>query len=86
MKSILEETRFSVPIGRRYQRPGAGVTCCSRTDCWRATRGACDAQASGYNPYAAKQPHFPPRAKRVISLFMSGGVSHLDTFDPEARA
>src|SRR5579871_4346013 len=27
-----------------------------------------------------KQPHFKPRAKSVISLFMSGGVSHVDTF------
>src|SRR5258707_3927445 len=45
--------------------------------------GACDAKASGYNPYAPKPPHFAPRAKRVISLFMSGGVSHLDTFDPK---
>ena len=34
--------------------------------------GACDAQARGYNPYAPKQPHFAPRATRVISLFMSG--------------
>lgn len=31
----------------------------------------------------AKQPHFPARAKSVISLFMSGGVSHIDTFDPK---
>src|SRR5258707_6874607 len=45
--------------------------------------GACDAKAYGYNPYAPRQPHFAPRAKRVISLFMSGGVSHLDTFDPK---
>jgi len=30
-----------------------------------------------------KQPHFKPRAKSVISLFMSGGVSHVDTFDPK---
>ena len=29
------------------------------------------------------KPHFAPRAKSVISLFMSGGVSHLDTFDPK---
>src|SRR5215468_7597166 len=43
----------------------------------------CDAKASGYNPYAPKKPHFAPRAKSVISLFMSGGVSHLDTFDPK---
>lgn len=28
-------------------------------------------------------PHFPPRAKNVIFLFMSGGPSHLDLFDPK---
>jgi hypothetical protein len=33
------------------------------------------------SPYLPKQPHFGPRAKSVISLFMSGGVSHVDTFD-----
>ncbi len=27
--------------------------------------------------------HFPPRAKSVIFLFMCGGVSHIDTFDPK---
>lgn len=32
---------------------------------------------------APKKPHFAPRAKSVISLFMSGGVSHVDTFDPK---
>src|SRR3954449_5367061 len=32
---------------------------------------------------APRQPHFKPRAKSVISLFMTGGVSHLDTFDPK---
>lgn len=31
----------------------------------------------------AKAPHFPPTAKRVIFLFMHGGPSHLDTFDPK---
>src|SRR5882757_11046953 len=44
---------------------------------------ACDAKAQGYNPYAPRKPHFAPRATSVISLFMSGGVSHLDTFDPK---
>src|SRR5713226_6571761 len=47
------------------------------------TGGACDAKALGYNPYAPRKPHFAPRATSVISLFMSGGVSHLDTFDPK---
>lgn len=31
----------------------------------------------------ALQPHFPPRAKRVIWLFMHGGPSHVDLFDPK---
>jgi hypothetical protein len=35
------------------------------------------------SPYATKAPHFPARAKAVISLFMSGGVSQMDTFDPK---
>jgi hypothetical protein len=30
-----------------------------------------------------KPPHFPARAKAVIHLFMHGGVSHVDTFDPK---
>ena len=32
---------------------------------------------------AAPQPHFTPRAKNVIFIFMSGGPSHLDLFDPK---
>ena len=37
------------------------------------------------NPLAVKRPMFPARAKRVIFLFMSGGPSHVDTFDPKPR-
>ena len=32
---------------------------------------------------APRAPHFAPRAKRVIFLFMKGGPSHLDTFEPK---
>src|SRR5688572_16703703 len=32
---------------------------------------------------APPRPHFPARAKRVIFLFMKGGPSHVDTFDPK---
>ncbi len=49
--------------------------------------------ACGFGTLAAKalfadasnrsEPHFPARAKRVIFLFMQGGVSHVDTFDPK---
>jgi hypothetical protein len=34
---------------------------------------------------AVRVPHFPARAKRAIFLFMSGGPSHVDTFDPKPR-
>ncbi len=35
------------------------------------------------NPLAPRKPHFAARARRVIFLFMSGGPSHLETFDPK---
>ena len=34
-------------------------------------------------PLSPRPPHFRPRAKRVIHLFMNGGPSHVDTFDPK---
>src|SRR3954467_15229231 len=39
----------------------------------------------GPNPLAPRQPPFEPRAKRVIFMYMSGGVSHLDSFDPKPK-
>src|SRR5438067_13405693 len=44
---------------------------------------ACRAAAVGANPYAPKPPHFKPRATAIISLFMGGGWSQVDTFDPK---
>src|SRR5262245_51848879 len=42
------------------------------------------ALAEGYvSPLAPKQPQFPAKAKPVIHLFMNGGPSHVDTFDPK---
>ena len=37
------------------------------------------------NPLAAKKPHFTPKAKSVIFLYMDGGPSQVDTFDPKPR-
>jgi hypothetical protein len=39
--------------------------------------------ASADNPLSPKRPHFPGKAKRVVHLFMNGGPSHVDTFDPK---
>ena len=46
-----------------------------------ASRTAGGAEAA--SPLAPKQPHFEARAKRCIFLFMYGGVSQVDTFDPK---
>ncbi len=43
-----------------------------------------EARRSG-DPLAPKAPHFPGKAKRVIFLFSTGGVSHMDTFDPKPK-
>jgi uncharacterized protein (DUF1501 family) len=42
-----------------------------------------DQAAAAVDSLAARDPHFPAKAKRVIFLFMTGGVSHVDTFDPK---
>ncbi len=39
--------------------------------------------SSGVRRSAARQPHFKPTARSVIFLFMEGGPSHIDTFDPK---
>jgi hypothetical protein len=48
-----------------------------------ADAAACAVPANLTSPVLAKAAHFKPRAKSVISLFMTGGVSHIDTFDPK---
>ena len=42
---------------------------------------AADGKSTYQNPLAPKPPHFAPKAKSVIFLFMYGGPSHIDTFD-----
>jgi len=42
---------------------------------------AADGVTQFINPLAPKDPHFTPKAKSVIFLFMYGGPSHIDTFD-----
>lgn len=63
---------------------GAGFGATALSALWRL-----EAQAAGkpaveldpLNPFAARPPHFAPRAKSVIFLFMVGGPSQVDTFD-----
>ena len=39
--------------------------------------------ANRKSPLEQQSPHFAPKAKRVIHLFMNGGPSQVDTFDPK---
>ena len=47
--------------------------------------GAASDAGGESNPLSVKQPQLPARAKRVIFLFMAGGPSHVDLFDPKPR-
>src|SRR6266481_4151313 len=41
------------------------------------------AESASLNPLAPKSPQFPARAKHVIHIYLNGGPSHVDTFDPK---
>ncbi len=72
-------TRF--PISRRelLQRSGLGLGALALGSLLDAPAAAVE----GANPLAPRAPHFTPKARRVIHLFMNGGPSHVDTFDPK---
>lgn len=76
---------FSGSISRRQMlhRCGAGFGALALTDLMARCAAAEAASQSSppASPLAARTPHFAPRAKRVIFLFMHGGPSHIDTFD-----
>jgi hypothetical protein len=42
-------------------------------------------RSGAINPLAARPPHFKPKANAVIFLYMDGGPSQVDTFDPKPR-
>ena len=65
----------AAPAERRWvRRAGPGRA---------AGRGVAGVRADPRNPLASRPPHFPAKAKRVIFLFMHGGPSQVDTFDPK---
>src|ERR1700730_11867195 len=42
-------------------------------------------RAEAQDPLASKKPHHAPKAKSIIWLFMEGGPSHVDLFDPKPK-
>jgi hypothetical protein len=69
---------FSIPFSRRQalKSAGAGFGYLALA----GLLGQSSAKAAP-KPLAAKEPHFKPKAKRIIFLFMQGAVSQVDTFE-----
>ncbi len=75
---------YPVPLSRRdwLQRSACGFGHIALLGIATSKASAANEQAS---PLVPKPPHFPARAKRVVFLFMHGGVSHVDSFDPKPK-
>ncbi len=77
------------PVARRtfLERSGVSLGSMALTSLLaQSTRGAAPAQSDLAGSLGTIQPlHFPPRAKRIIWLYMAGGMSHLDTFDHKPK-
>ena len=67
------------PVASRrefFTRAGSGLAGIALASLLRAERA---------DPLAPRKPHHPPKAKSVIWLFMEGGPSHVDLFDPKQK-
>src|SRR5579863_2196683 len=78
--SSAEYARF---ITRRwfFKQCGVGVGAIALAELLGARPAAAAQNPVRDNPLASRQPHFAPKAKRVIYLFMAGGPSHIELFD-----
>src|ERR1700753_3832232 len=74
-----------LPISRRslLQRLGTGLGVVGLANLLKETGPLAADVAKAVKPLAPKIPHFQPKAKRIIHLFMNGGPSQVDTFDPK---
>ena len=71
------KTKYRIPMTRRHFLSQAGMGFGAL-----ALQGLLSHEAGAFeNPLAPKEPHFAPKAKSVIYLYMDGGPSQVDTFD-----
>jgi hypothetical protein len=80
-------TQISQPLISRRKLlwdAGGGIAGLALLDILNA-KGLLAARVSTESPTLPKKPHFPAKARSVISLFMNGGTSHVDTFDPKPQ-
>jgi hypothetical protein len=80
----MKDANEPMPISRRevLARSGLGLGSLGLLGVLGQDRGlVCADQPQVGGPLAARTPHFPGRAKRVVHFFLNGGPSHVDTFD-----
>src|SRR5262249_13133643 len=77
--------RYIVPATRRglLARPGAGLGLCALADLLCTPGSAAGDDQGRGDPLAPRPPHFAPKARAVIWLFMEGAPSAVDIFDPK---
>lgn len=85
-------TRTNLSRRQMLQRAGGGfgaIALSSLLAEYQTAEAGSDAagqpHAAADDPLAPRPPHYPAKAKNVIFLFMGGGVSHVDSFDPKPQ-
>lgn len=83
MRPDVRPNHFPVATSRRsfLQQAGGGFGALALA--WLIEQDRARAGTIGALPQAPRPPHFPAKAQRIIYLFMHGGPSHLETFDPK---
>src|ERR671931_197329 len=78
----MNQSQFLAANSRRHflARAGGGFGALALASLLGEDQASAAASAAAEGP---KRPHFQPRVKRVIWLFMHGGPSHVDLFDPK---
>jgi len=85
-QDILQLTRRDFLVNTARGVGGLAFASLLRADGLLAAHGTRDTQhASFLPPHPPQPPHFAPRAKQCIFLFMEGGVSQIDLFDPKPK-
>jgi hypothetical protein len=81
LQQVSDEIRKHVTRRWFFQQCGVGLGTIALADLLGAHPARAAAAPATSNPLAPRLPHYAPKAKRVIYLFMAGAPSHLELFD-----
>lgn len=83
-QTVRRRAKPAQPSRRAFlSRTGSGLGGIALAHLLNSEGALSPALAAPTNSLAAKPPHHPPRARAIIWLFMEGGPSHIDLFDPK---